>query len=206
MKKGFTLVELLVVVSVLSVLGVIILTIFTRTLKGNNKAQIISSIKQNGQAVLENMDKIIRGSDKVLCVSTSKFTIVLYKDGEYTRYRFVPPKLPNTANGQIQADNPIQPSDVSQDKSKLAFFQNAICSDTDPMGDANSSSPLQVLTDTNLQTGVSVENGKFDNKNSVPGFKDTVTISFQLKPALLAPAAITGQIDPVNFETTVQLR
>ena len=82
-KKGFTLVEILVVIAILSVLGVLILTIFTRTLRGSNKSQIIGKIKQNGQSVLEQMDKTVRNSDKVVCVISSNLVVV--KNGIYTR-------------------------------------------------------------------------------------------------------------------------
>lgn len=197
--KGFTLVEILVVISVLSVVGVIILTIFTRTLKGNNKAQILSAIKQNGQAVLENMDKTIRGADNLVCISTGKDTIVIVQGGVYTRYRFVAP-IPDTANGLIQQSNPVQPA--SGNNSDIKLFKDKVC--TDPM---ETDSPIvQVLTDTGLQSGVSVENGSFDNKNPSSGFKDTITINFQLAHALKAPPAVAGQIDPVTFQTTIQLR
>lgn len=198
-KKGFTLVEILVVISILSIAGVIILTIFTRILKGNNKAQILAAIKQNGQAVLENMDKTIRGADNVVCISLGKETIVVVQGGVYTRYKFVTPRLPDIANGLIQQDNPVQPE--TGNNSDINLFKDNVC--TDPMG--TDAPVINTLTDTDLQSGVSAENGSF-NKNPQAGFKDTVTIKFQLTHALNAPAAVAGQIDPVNFETTIQLR
>ncbi len=199
--NAFTLVEILVVISVLSIVGVIILTIFTRTLKGNNKAQILSAIKQNGQAVLENMDKTIRGADNIVCISLSKDTIVVVQGGVYTRYRFIAPIKPDTANGLIQQANPVQ-INASGD---FKLFKDNVCAD--PMGtDTPGGNLINTLTDTNLQSGVSVENGSFENKNPLAGFKDAVAIKFQLTPGLKAPPAVAGQIDAVNFETTVQLR
>lgn len=212
MKKGFTLVEMLVVISVLSVVGVIILTIFTRTLKGNNKAQILAAIKQNGQAVLENMDKTIRGADNAVCIgkyqSTYDNTIVVVQNGSmYTRYRFIAPT--GSTNGLIQQDNPVQPD--SGNKSNSNTFTSVICAD--PMGTDTPGNLINTLTDTNLQSGVSVEcigsdcnTNPIFKKNPSSGFKDTITIKFQLTHALNAPPAVAGQIDPANFETTVQLR
>ncbi len=195
MKKGFTLVEMLVVISVLSIVGVIILTIFTRTLKGNNKAQIIGVIKQNGQSVLENMDKTIRGADNVVCVTFDNLVVV--KNGIYTRYRFIPPTTTN--NGLIQQDSPVKDS-VSEIEETDSQFVDRIC------GAATQVyvSPA-VLTDTNTQTGVSVENGLFTRDKSA-GFMDTVKVKFDLLPGKSASQAVAGQIDPVNFQTTVQLR
>ena len=57
----------------------------------------------------------------------------------------------------------------------------------------------------NFQSGVSVENGLFSRDKSA-GFMDQVTIKFDLKPGLGASQAVAGQIDPVSFQTTIQLR
>ena len=197
-KKGFTLVEILVVIAILSVLGVLILTIFTRTLRGSNKSQIIGKIKQNGQSVLEQMDKTVRNSDKVVCVISSNLVVV--KNGIYTRYRFIPPT--SSANGLIQQDNPakqnVQDSNPPSEETD-SEFKNRVCTIDDSMSEA------LIITDTNLQTGVSVENGLF-TRDSPAGFLDQVTISFVLKPAVNASQAVAGQIDPVSFQTTIQLR
>jgi len=197
-KKGFTLVEILVVIAILSVLGVLILTIFTRTLRGSNKSQIIGKIKQNGQSVLEQMDKTVRNSDKVVCVISSNLVVV--KNGIYTRYRFIPPT--SSANGLIQQDNPakqnVQDSNPPSEETD-SEFKNRVCTIDDSMSEA------LIITDTNLQTGVSVENGLFTRDRSA-GFLDQVTISFVLKPAVDVSQAVAGQIDPVSFQTTIQLR
>lgn len=203
MKKGFTLVEMLVVIAILSVVGVLILTIFTRTLRGTNKSQIISAIKQNGQSVLEILDKSIRGADHLVCVSSepNDDTIVLEKEGTYTRFRFVLPQsivaAPQSClvNGCIISDNPVPESDESDPR----LFINSVCASSDPMDKS------AVLSDTNSQTGVKVISGSF-KQDSEAGFKDIVTIKFVLGPGVDAPKAVAGQIDPVTFQTTIQLR
>lgn len=198
--KGFTLVEILVVITVLAVTGTFIFNIFASILRGNNKTQIIASIKQNGQAALEIMDKTIRGADNVVCISEDKKNIVLVKNGIYTRYRFV---FLSGTNGSIQQDNPDKLSvgvDPATDKEYTdPSFVNKVCANADPQNQ-----PI-ILTDTNTQTGVSVENGSFD-KAPAAGFKDQVTIKFLAKPGVAAPSVVSGQIDPVSFQTTVSLR
>ncbi len=199
---GLTLVETLVVIAVLALAGGLLLTVFTRTLRGGNKSQIIGVIKQNGQSVLELIDKTIRDSDNVVCVSTpSSNSLTVVQNGVYTRYRFVPS---NTVNGLIEQDNPTKQIDQVTGKEETeTVFINRICADADPM-------PLPtILTDTNSQTGISVianNSQPFVTRSKLSGFKDTVTIQFALKPGVGAPQSLAGQIDSVNFETTIQLR
>lgn len=195
-KNGFTLVELLVVIAILSVAGTLVVTIFTSSLRGSNKSQIVSSIKQNGQLVLEIMDKTIRNSDNIVCVSNLQTTLVIVKNGIFTRYRFIAPV--GSTNGLIEQDAPVQ---IFTDpvKADIKLFIDAICADTDPMSEAN------ILTDTNPQTGVSAKNGLF-TRSKQAGSKDAVTVKFDLAPASGAPQAVAGQIDPVTFQTTIQLR
>lgn len=205
-EKGLTLVEILVVISLLSVVGVLILTIFTRTLRGGNKTEIISAIKQNGQSVLETMDKTVRDSDNVVCpaiippnTNATSDNLVVVNNGIYIRYRFV--NLSSTSvNGLIQQDNPAKEiiPETGKEETDSALV-NRICPSTDPLVQ-----PV-TLTDTNLQTGISVMSGSFTRDQSA-GYKDQVTIKFSLKPALNATQAVAGQIDPVSFQTTIQLR
>ncbi len=190
MKKGFTLAEVLVVIGVLSVVGIIVLTIFTRTLRGNNKSQILTAIKENGQSVLENLDKSVRNADNIVCAAG--FTMVIFKDGAYTRYRFVSSSA--FSNGSIQQDI----ASPSAEESDPRLFVNRVCNPADPMNGTS-------LTDTNPQTGVSLSSGSFTLNKGV-GYKDTVTINFVLKPGFGAFQAVAGQIDPITFQTTTQLR
>lgn len=204
-KSGFTLVEIIVVMAITAIVGTILVTIFTNTLRGSNKAQILAVIKQNGQAVLENMDKTIRSSDNVACVTPSGNTLVIVKNGTYSRYRFFAPV--GAVNGNIQQDNPAKPTPPAVN-SDISLFINALCTDdTDPLVGSIT------LTDTNTQTGVSVECIASDcstypifHKDPAAGYRDQVTVKFILSPGISAPAVISSQIDPVVFQTTIGLR
>jgi prepilin-type N-terminal cleavage/methylation domain-containing protein len=57
---GFTLIELLVVIVVLGILGVVGTDLFSSVIKGTNKANIISEVKQNGQLVMDIIERNIR--------------------------------------------------------------------------------------------------------------------------------------------------
>lgn len=197
MKKcGFTLIETLVVIGVLSVIGMIILNVFSRSLRGSNKSQILGSIQQNGRQVLENIDKTVRGADNIVCPALTlpdRRTLVVRSAGTYTRYRFA-------QDNTIKQDNPLKQTDqASGEEETDPAFVNRICLFNDPM-------PLpSILTDTNPKTGVRVIGGQF-LRNRSAGFSDQLTIKFDLKPGSGAPEAVAGQIDPVHFETTIQLR
>lgn len=192
-RSGFTLVEILVVIAVLSLIGGLVLTIFTRTLRGNNKSQIIAQIKENGQSVLETIGQTIRNADNVACVSNSQNSIVVVKNGLYTRFRFVL-DLTGATNGSIQQDNPIP----SESETTPAPFINRVC--------LPENTPLtNTLTDTNPQSGVSVLSGSFI-RDKPPGLKDLITIKFTLTPGVATYKAVAGQIDPVNFQSTIELR
>lgn len=183
MNKGFTLVEILVTMSIVAIAGVILVMIFANTLRGSSKAQILAVIKQNSQSVLGTIDNAIRNADNIVCpevippaTNASGDTLVVVKNGAYTRFRFI--------NNSIEKDSP-------------ADFTASTCTDT-------SVSPV-TLTNTDPKTGVSVTNGLFTRDKS-SGFKDTITVKFDLNGGVQAPEVISGQIDPVNIQTTIQLR
>lgn len=205
-KRGFTIIESLVVIAILAIVGILVLVIFTQSLRGNNRGQILSSIKKNGQAVLETIDKTIRNADKIVCTgtyytsyTTNSDTLVVVAGGNYTRYRFIPPSG-STDNGKIQQDFPTPPSVAANDPKYSKIY---ICNN--PLGVESSSTTPQTLTDTDTNTGASVQNGSF-TRNAKAGFKDTVTISFQIAPPVGASPSLAGQIDPVTFSETVELR
>lgn len=222
---GFTLVEMLVVLAVLSIIGTLILTIFTRTLKGSNKAQIIGVIKQNGQSILETMDKTIRNADHLICVCPSsghcpstmvrpeggaiKSNLVVVKDGIYTRFDFIVPS--SSSNGFVEWASfqlpDIHPEGTDEDL-YVAQFDQVAC--INPMRDLITNSNVvnsrSQLTDTNTQTGVSVTDLTFKEESSQAGFKAIINVLFSVGPGVGAPASIAGQIEPVDFQTTIQLR
>lgn len=200
MRRGFTLVELLVVIAVLSISMLLVLYIFTNSLRGSNKAQILSSIKKNGQAMLETIDKTVRSSDNVICPTipsgqtfASSTNLVVEKGGIYTRFRFV--TATTSVNGLVKQDNPTRGSTES-----ISALLNRVCNTLDPL-----SSQALTLTDTNPQTGASVQKGSFTRNKSF-GFKDIVIISFQVAYPVEVFPALAGQIDPVDFSTTIGLR
>lgn len=189
--RGFTLVEILVVIAIMAIMGLILTEVFIRSLRGGNKAEVLAILKQNGQSVLENMDKNIRGSDSIACTDNLGEVLVIEKDGLYTRYRLI--------TGQLAEDHPVLPENTSQDT-----FLTYVCN--------NSNYPPEVipaiLTDSEKVSVVGPQEGstKIFTTTKASGFKAVVTINFLLKPGQSIPKTIGDQIDPVSFVTTIQVR
>lgn len=163
--KGFTLVEILVAIAIVAMVGMILALIFINTLRGSNKSQILSVIKQNGQAAMDTLDKTIRNADNVACISASGDTLAVVKNGIYTRFRF--------KNDYIEKEN-------------LSDFTATACSDP-------SVSPV-TLTNTDPKTGVSVTDGSFAS-DSLPGYKTAVTINFKLGAGVDADQSISDPVE-----------
>lgn len=204
-QRGFTLVEILVVISITSVLLLILTQIFFSSLRGNNKAQALAVIKQNGQSVLDSIDKSIRNADNIVCpfitpgsiAPVSSNTLVIVKNGSYTRYKFI---FGQGTNGELDSDNPV-PNPADADQQNPNNFINKICSSSDLLQQQTK----VPMTDNSSQNGVSVVTGSF-TRVKLSGFKDVVTIDFQLKPGPELDKKTFGQIDPVSFKTAVELR
>ena len=67
LSKGFTLLEFLVVIGLLSITIGSILLFLTSVLKGTNQANITSEVKQNGQVVLDTLESQIRNASDAVC-------------------------------------------------------------------------------------------------------------------------------------------
>jgi prepilin-type N-terminal cleavage/methylation domain-containing protein len=182
-KRGFTLLEIVVVLGIMAIVGLFLTQIFFSTIRGSGKSQVTSAIKQNGQAAIEAMDKTIRGSDKVVEVCSSGNGMVIYKSKSetslYTRFVYQP--ATNTQNGYIFQDNATD------------------CAATEEATSLK-------LTDTNTKTGVSIVSpGAIFSVNSLAGTGSLVTINFQVKPGVDVQS-VYSDIDPVPLKTTIQLR
>lgn len=201
MKKGFTLVEIVVVLAIMAILGLVLTQIFFSTLRGSSKAQVLSVMKQNGQAAVEAMDKTIRNADKVVNLCPSPFGVhasalgsgldcttncaglVIIKNKVYTRFLFVPADTSDTQNGYIATDTVFDASEC---------LNSAL------------SAGYSVLTDKDSKTGVSVETGRF-SLNRLTGTGDQVTISFNVKPAS-GIQSVFSDISAIPFKTAIELR
>lgn len=64
-KRGFSLLELLVSISIIAVLGTVISQVLFTTLRTNTKTEILKEVKQNGDIALETIQRLIQGARSV---------------------------------------------------------------------------------------------------------------------------------------------
>ncbi len=205
--KGFTLIEILVVMSIMAVLGLIFTNTLVQTLRNQNKVRVVNQVKQNGQVGLDRISNEIRQAERVFCINDNQAntdTLILFRQGVYTRIRFAAPSPANnpTANGYISIDYP----DAA----------NADCN--------GAQSLPQSLTDQDTKNGVSIDfnpltagfpklrdplvSDKIFTKNSLPGYPDTINIKFRATSGVSAGRMFENLVSDngVLFDTTVEVR
>jgi prepilin-type N-terminal cleavage/methylation domain-containing protein len=74
-RNGFTLIEILVVMSIVALISVFGLSFLSTILKGSSKTNIISELKQNGNYVLDVMSYYIRNSVSIDSCAGSSITL-----------------------------------------------------------------------------------------------------------------------------------
>lgn len=211
--KGFTIVEVLVVVSILGVIGYMVSDIIARSLQGSQRTLVIGTAKQNGQVALDSITQAIRNSDLVVCIgnlipnpigSTTGDILALYsQDGRYVRLRY---------DATRQA--------IVQDLPQVTFLVNnlnlpaRVC-DTDPVNGVAVNNET-ILTDIGPTNGVLIQKVvdpiagtlPFFEVKRRPGSNDSVTVQFEVRPRSGGGnlANQLGGTGGVQFYETVQLR
>lgn len=65
MKKGFTLMEVLIATGIVAGLSIVIIQLFLTTVRSNAKTEIIKETKQNGDFALSVMERMIRNAKSI---------------------------------------------------------------------------------------------------------------------------------------------
>lgn len=198
---GFSLMEVMIAITIIGVVGIISVNIFTQTLKTSSETDTLSNLKQNGEQVVNSLTEAIRSAEAVVCYgppdntylppdNTRKNRLVIRTaDGKYIKFRFVDPTLGSagvTSNGYLSRQEGLDPNQL-----------DTFCSTDTP------SPAVVVLSNNNSLTGVSISQGKF-NKISGSQNRDTIAITFNVNPALKAGGTLGSDI--AAMQTTVQVR
>lgn len=87
-QKGFTLIELTVIMGILVLCGGLIASIIFNTLRGSKKSTSTNSVTQNGNFALSTISDIVNKSDQVVssCTNVPQKTLILYSSETDTVY------------------------------------------------------------------------------------------------------------------------
>ena len=189
-KNGFTLLEFLVVIGLLSLTIGSILLFLTSVLKGTNQANVTSEVKQNGQVVLDSLESQIRNATDAVCLEDINNNLcdipsdptthvkLLRTNADPLHIRCVP-AVGQTQNGKIDiavSDNPAD-SDYTS------------------------------ITSQDTVSGVNIEDCEFSVIPSLGGVSapPIVSVNFKVNQGVAAPSR-QDFLANVDFQTTISLR
>ncbi|MCR4324114.1 MAG: type II secretion system GspH family protein [Candidatus Curtissbacteria bacterium] len=182
-RSGYTLIEFLIVLGILTIVVGSTLVFLTSVLQGSNQTNITTEIKQNGQAVLESLDSKIRSS-------TFAEEDVM-GSGKYI-------KLTTSASGplHIKCFSDTEPKSVNGWIGTSTLNQEFV-----------PESSYVPLTNRDLLGGVDISNCSFKVNSASAGALNpaVVSVSFTVNQAIGAPSRQDFKAN-VEFDTTVSLR
>lgn len=159
MKRGFTLLELLAVVGILSFILIAATQLLGSTLAGSGKSNSLQIVKQNGQFALSTMSRLVRLSKSVTVCAGSDLQFIVSESGADVSYRFdlSGTRLRKTRAGQV--------SWVTENNAQVNSFS---CTLTP----GSASNPAVVNLNLTIgKSGLSVENSVVNTD-----FKTTVSL------------------------------
>lgn len=195
---GFSLIEVMIAITIIGVVGVISVAIFAQTVKTSQLVVDTSNLKQNSESALNVMAETLRNAEAVVCYGsisplggpTKDVIVIRTIQGKYVKFRFVDPVIVSgliTKNGYIARQDNISTEGVSD------FY--TLCTSTQPSFE-------NLITNDSLDSGVNVDTGSF-TKVSANQNKDTIMISFIVNPSR---TQVSGSTKSIKAETTVQIR
>lgn len=200
---GFTLIELLVVLGILSLTVSSTLLFLTSVLRGSNKGNVIAEVKQNGQVVLESVERQIRNA-----VDAQKVKDVNGND------------VINTIKLIRQDQEPFYLKCFSQGATYNGYIGTVVSSTTDPAGPSDGSY-IALTNKSDTISGVNIDcysdpTCLLDVIPASSGITSPpiVSICFYATQGIDAPSRQDFQVkDPNNpnskgikFQTTISLR
>lgn len=180
--NGFTLIELLVVLGILVIIVGSSLVILTSILKGTNKATVNAEVKQNGQAVLDTLEKDIRNAIDAQAIVPNYLKIYRSSGVDPLHIKCVPGLIP-TSNGWI--GTVASPAVVPPVLPDSAF--------------------VSLTNKDDLISGVHITGCNFNVVAAASGSPSIVSITFVINQAVGAPSRKDFTASS-EFRTTISLR
>lgn len=181
-KSGFTLVELLVVLGLLSATVASTLIFLTSTLKGSNQAAITGELKQNGQVILDQLERQIRGSSSAQLMETNHLKLTTAGNGVFHVKCFPTVTSGTVKNGYIgtstdTADTPVESLYTSlTNKDDLISGINVETCDLSVIPSSSGGlGPAVVSISFNLKNGINAETLRPDLKGNA-AFQATISL------------------------------
>ncbi|MBI5356873.1 hypothetical protein HZB78_04695 [Candidatus Collierbacteria bacterium] len=87
-RKGFTLLELLVFVSLVGLILIGITQVLGATLAGSGKSQSMQQVKQNGQFAMSTLTRLLRQANEVTVCGAGQLDFSVLENGSTATYRF----------------------------------------------------------------------------------------------------------------------
>ncbi len=100
---GFTLLETLVVISIVGIVAALGISFLSTILKGGNKTTIVSEIKQNGNYVMEVMSRYIRNANSINTCAQNTLSL-MQQDSSVVTFSLLPTDN-NTLNNRIASNS-----------------------------------------------------------------------------------------------------
>lgn len=186
-RNGFTLIEFLVVLALLSLTIGSALLFLTNLIKGANQANIVAETKQNGQVVLDSLEKMVRNAvsaEQLTACASGPDPNCLRLDVGSNKYLYIKGCIPSFDNNEWIG---VVEKDVSL-----------------PIpGD----SEFKSVTNQDPVSGVDIENCEFEVIGSSDGDVSPaiVNLKFVAHQGSQAPSRRDFQAN-VEFKTTISLR
>jgi len=89
-QKGFTIIEIVVVIGILGIIAVIGTNMFFTVMRSSTKSKNLMTVKQNGEYALSVMERMIRNSSVVdICESGMTKIKIMDSNKEETEFAFI---------------------------------------------------------------------------------------------------------------------
>lgn len=192
---GFTLVEFLVVLGILVIAVASTLLFLTSVLKGSNQGNVVSEVKQNGQAVLDSLDRQIRNASDVQCKNTNVIPDVVLCSDPLADKKYLKLVRPGANPLHIKCLDP------------QVGVANGWIGTVEAPASIENPTTFVTITNQDIISGVSISNCNFSVFPASAGVisPPIVSIRFDVNQGVKAPSR-ADFLANAQFQTTISLR